>query len=124
MEMRFDHHNWHDASRALQSQSRWALDWPGLAARLAAGHAYQRSLTGGEALWLAPAGSFDPVAARQLIDYAAMIEGGATAPDWGFEEALEKPGYTGVNSIVLGVRKNMSGKEFGIAGPFLPAVEG
>jgi hypothetical protein len=119
MEQRFDLDLWHPAP-SLQPR---ALEWADLASRLAAGHAFQRQLAQDHALWAGPAGSFDPAAARQLIDFAA-----AAPTDWGFDTDLlsapQSGGYTGINPVVLGVRKSMSGKQSGNAGLSLPAVEG
>jgi len=125
MEQRFDLDLWQTSPRSGQEalSAPRALEWAGLAARLAAGHAYQRELAQNHSVWSAPAGSFDPAAARQLIDFAA-----AAPTDWGFDTNLlsapQSGGFHGINPVVLGVRKSMSGKQSGIAGLSLPAVEG
>jgi hypothetical protein len=125
MELRFDHDSWLDASRDSRIRDGGAhrLDWQALAIRLAAGHAFQRTLAEGDVDWRAPVGSFDPAAAQQLIDYAS-----AAPTDWGFDSAPQfipqDSGYHAVNPVVLGVRKSMSGKDTIVAGPFLPAIEG
>jgi hypothetical protein len=125
MEQRFDLDLWQSAARSgkqADGASR-TMEWAGLAARLAAGHAYQRELALCQTAWAAPAGSFDPAAARQLIDFAA-----AAPTDWGFDmhpvSSPQSGAYAGINPIVLGDRKGMSGKHSGIAGLSLPAVEG
>ena len=114
MEMRFDHDSWLGASRDLRDKTGAArgLNWQLLATRLAAGHAFQRTMAEGDSAWLAPMGSFDPVAARRLIDYAA-----AAPTDWGFDFAPEGLPYPAVNPVALGDRKSIRGSESIVAGP-------
>jgi len=121
MEQLFDHEAWLGQACAIpqKAEKRHRLDWHALAARLGAGHAYQRAMAEGDAVWAVPGGSFDPIAARQLIDYAS------SAPtDWGFESALKGAIYPDVNPVALGVRKNMSGTETGVVSHTIPAIEG
>jgi hypothetical protein len=114
MDMRFDHDSWQGASRDSRDKTGAArsLDWRLLAIRLAAGHAFQRSLAEGDAAWMEPMGSFDPVAARRLIDYAA-----AAPTDWGFDFAPEGLPFPVVNPVTLGDIKFIRGNESIVAGP-------
>jgi hypothetical protein len=121
MEQRCDHASWFDQSQRAKQDSGETrpLDWHSLAAQLCAGHAYQRAMAQGEAAWPPPGGSFDPIAAQQLIDYAL-----SASPDWGFESALKGALYPDINPVVLGVRKNMSGTDTGVVSRSTPAIEG
>jgi hypothetical protein len=120
MELRFDHNQWLSAASPAPCKGPEALraDWQALAARLAAGHAYQRSLAQGGAAWLSPAGSFDPAAAQHLhLD--------ATAPARrSFDFSPIGAAYRAVNPVASGDRKTMSGIPISVAGPFIPAIEG
>jgi hypothetical protein len=121
MEQRFDHETWLDQNRDARQANEAArpLDWHALAARLCAGHAFQRAMAESDEGWVAPGGSFDPVAAQQIIDYAA------SAPtDWGFDSVMKAAIYPDINPIVLGVRKSMSGTELGVVSQIIPAIEG
>jgi hypothetical protein len=99
------------------------LVWAELAPRLAAAHAFQRSMAESGVDWMTPMGSFDPVSAQRLMDFAA-----SPASDWcmafparfsGVDE-----GYPAVNPIVSGDGKLVSGREDGVAGAPKPAFEG
>lgn len=120
MEQRFDHDQWLDASRATPRKGAEAqrADWQALAARLAAGHAYQRALAEGEAAWLSPEGSFDHAVAQHLHLYAAAPASRST------EISSTGAAYRAVNPVVSGDRKTMSGIPVRVAGPFIPAIEG
>ncbi|MBN9142794.1 MULTISPECIES: hypothetical protein [unclassified Novosphingobium] len=118
MELRFDHEDWLAQSFAASfatgvDAGRSAMDWHGLATRLAAAHAFQRDC--GEAPAMLAGGSFDPHVARLLHDYA---------PVWDDLSASCKGAFQDVNPVFRGVRKTMSGIEFGVAGPRHPGDRG
>ncbi|WJS99177.1 hypothetical protein [Novosphingobium humi] len=114
MELRFDHEDWLAQSFAPGADAdRLAMDWHGLATRLAAAHAFQRGC--GEAPVMPAGGSFDPHVARLIHDYA---------PVWDDLSASCKGTFQDVNPVFRGVRKTMSGIEFGVAGPRHPGDRG
>jgi hypothetical protein len=99
------------------------LVWAELAPRLAAAHAFQRSMAQSGVDWMTPMGSFDPVAAQSLMDFAA-----SPASDWCVAfpprfSGLDK-GYPAINPVVSGDGKLVSGREYGVAGAPKPAFEG
>jgi hypothetical protein len=124
MELQLDHLSWQDASRDSRIGGGVAskLDWQSLAMRLAAAHAFARSLDQEAPLRALPAGSFDPAAARHIATRANA------APSHGLaatacHSAPAQNGYLAVNPVVLGDSKSMSGKDTTVAGSTLPAIE-
>ncbi|NOW45548.1 hypothetical protein FHW96_001703 [Novosphingobium sp. SG751A] len=114
MELRFDHEDWLAQSFATGANAdRLATDWHGLATRLAAAHAFQRGC--GEAPAMPAGGSFDPHVARLVNDYAPVWDGLSASCNRAFDD---------VNPVPRGVRKTMSGIEFGVAGPRHPGDRG
>ncbi len=111
------------------------LDWPALAARLAAAHAFQRhggveaEIGGGGGAFMFPSasGSFDESTARVLAGFT--VESSAGPPGWGDTAANRLTGNTAlrlnveegsqtVNPTSSGDRKNTSGKDMTVAGHF------
>lgn len=121
MEQHFDHQTWLSQARAASRDGGqlWHPDWHALAARLRAGHAYQRAMIEGDAAKATPGGSFDPVAARQLIDYTASDPPGSRPCP-----VAQAPSYRDINLVALGLCKNMSAKEGDIVSLTIPAIEG
>jgi len=114
MELRFDHQDWLDQSKATAPEGdRLVMDWHALASRLAAAHAFQRGC--GDAPAMLVGGSFDPHVAKLLADYA---------PVWNTLSASCNSAFPDVNPVPRGVRKTMSGIDFGVAGPRHPGARG
>jgi len=114
MELRFDHEDWLAQSFAASPDGdRRRMDWHALSSRLAAAHAFQRGC--GDAPAMLAGGSFDPYVARNLVDYA---------PVWDISGASCNASFHGVNPVPRGVRKTMSGIDFGVAGPRHPGDRG
>lgn len=67
-----------------------ACDWHGLRSRLAAAHAFRRTLAETPALWMRAEGSFDACAARAMKDYGQ-----------GYGELAYLAGQGGVNRTGL-----------------------